>query len=190
MTKSVLTAAVVVMLSVMGCALGGCDGKPAEGPVAGESAGGEGAAGGSAEGVLASLRLAEAPGGARGVVETKNSVEDGQRVVVVGVVAGRKEPIAENRAILTLLDAGVATCDRNPADGCTTPWDACCEPAEVLGKSSVTVQVVGGDGRPVKGSLASIAGVRPLAKLIVRGVARVSADGVVLVNAEGIYVEP
>src|SRR5688572_14726320 len=67
------------------------------------------------------LRLASAPAEAKGVAAVKTSAKDGDRVVLRGVVAGRSEPIAANRAIVTLLDAGIATCDKNPADGCRTP---------------------------------------------------------------------
>ena len=134
------------------------------------------------------LRLAAAPADAQDIAAAKAAIRDGGRFVVRGVIAGRADPIAENRAILTLLDTGVKTCDKNPADGCKTPWDACCEPADVLAKNSVSVQVVDAEGRPVKTSLASLEGVKPLAQLIVSGTAKVSADGVVLLNADGIHV--
>lgn len=137
----------------------------------------------------ANLRLAAAPADAKGVAEAKAGAKDGQRVVVRGVVAGRVEPIAANRAILTLLDSSIKTCDANPGDSCKTPWDACCEPADVLAKNSVTVQVVDSEGRPLKLALSSINGVKPLAKLVVTGFATRSSDGVTLVNADGIFVE-
>lgn len=135
------------------------------------------------------LRLASAPADAKGVAETRTSAKNGQRVIVRGVVAGRAEPIAANRAILTLLDSSIKTCDANPSDSCKTPWDACCEPADVLAKNSVTVQVVDKDGRPLKTALTALDGVKPLAKLTVTGMATQSSDGVTIVNADGIFVQ-
>lgn len=136
----------------------------------------------------ANLRLLAAPANANEVAAVKATVKDGDRVVIRGVVAGRADPIAQNRAILTLLDSSIKTCDKNPADSCKTPWDACCEPADVLAKNSVTVQVVDAEGRPMKAPLSGIEGVKPLAQLIVTGIAKVSADGVVIVNVEGVHV--
>lgn len=138
----------------------------------------------------ASLKLSAAPADAKDVAAAKASVKNGDRVTIRGVVAGREEPIANNRAILTLLDPAVKTCEKSPMDDCKTPWDACCEPADVLSKNSLTVQVVDREGRPVKASLATIEGVKPLAKLVVTGSANVTSDGVVLVNADGVHVEP
>ncbi|HEV7302063.1 MAG TPA: hypothetical protein VGN72_22190 [Tepidisphaeraceae bacterium] len=165
----------------------GCDDAPSTNSNTGTPLPSAGAT--EAAALPSNLRLTSAPAGATDITAAKASVKDGDRVVIRGVVAGRVDPIAENRAIVTLLDAGIATCDKNPSDGCRTPWDACCEPADVLSKNSVTVQVVDADGRPLKASLAAIDGVKPLAKLVVSGVADVSSDGVVLVNADGLFVE-
>lgn len=141
----------------------------------------------SSDALPTNLSLAAAPSEATGVAAMKASVKDGDRVVVTGIVGGRAEPIADRRAILTLLDAAVPTCDKNPEDGCKTPWDACCEPAEVLTRNSVTVQVVDAEGRPLRAPLSSLPGVKPQAVLTVSGVANVTADGVVLINADGIH---
>lgn len=175
MFACLLAAAIVV----------GCDEKPATNAEAAQTTGTNATA---TAALPPSLRLATAPADAKEVAVLKGAVKDGDRVVVQGIVAGRADPIAENRAILTLLDTNVKTCDQNPADECKTPWDACCEPADVLAKNSVTVQVVDAEGRPVKASLASVDGVKPLARLVVSGTAKVSSDGVVLVNADGMHV--
>ena len=119
-----------------------------------------------------------APPGAKGVIELKGSAKDGDEVVVRGVVGGTEDPVAANQAIVTLVDAGVTTCDKMEGDTCKTPWDACCE--KDLPAKTATVQVVGADGKPLKGSLAA-AGVKPLKQLVVAGKARVPADGKALV---------
>jgi hypothetical protein len=178
MTKQIL------FVSIIAAALAvGCDDKSAA-----TAQGTGGATANAAPALPANLRLAASPADAKEIAAVKSSVKDGDKIVVSGVVAGRGDPIAENRAILTLLDTSVRTCDKNPDEGCKTPWDACCEPADVLAKNSVTVQVVDADGRPLKTSLAGVEGVKPLAKLVVSGTAKVSADGVVLVNADGLHV--
>ena len=138
------------------------------------------------------LLLASAPEGAHGVSETRSAAGEGQTVVVRGVVGGREEPIAQNRAILTLLDESVKTCDRmDTDDGCTTPWDACCEAPETIAQNSLAVQVVDAQGRVLEGSLAGAGGLKPLARVVVVGKYRPSPDGQsAIVEATGIFVEP
>ena len=139
--------------------------------------------------VLPSGLMADAaPANAKGVVELKGSVKDGDEVVVRGVVGGREDPVSETQAIVTLLDAAVTTCDKMEGDACKTPWDACCE-ADLPAKTA-TVQVVGSDGKPLKGSLAA-SGVKPLKQIVVAGKARLPGDGKALViEATRIHVVP
>jgi hypothetical protein len=143
--------------------------------------------GGPTDPLPAGLIAATAPAGAKGVIEVKGSAKDGDDVVVRGVVGGREDPVAANQAILTLLDAGVTTCDKMD-DGCKTPWDACCEkdlPAKIA-----TVQVVGADGKPLKSDL-SAAGVKPMKQVVVAGKARVPADGkALIIEANQIHLVP
>jgi hypothetical protein len=154
------------------------------------------AGGTSAQAVLpAGLVLASAPGEAKTVKEIRTAGKDGDEVVMRGVIAGRKDPIAENRAVLTLLDPAVATCDKlKPGSAmadCKTPWDACCEPPEVLAANSATVQVVDEKGSVLKTGLGQVAGVKPLKEVVVKGKLHVSPDGkAVVVDASGLYVTP
>ena len=116
--------------------------------------------------------------------------QEGQEVVVRGVVAGSAEPLAENRAILTLLDETVKTCDRNPSDSCQTPWDACCEPQETISANAATVQVVDAEGRPLKAGLKGLGNIAPLSRVVIVGTFHPSADGQsAVINATGIHVE-
>jgi hypothetical protein len=126
----------------------------------------------------AGMIVSTAPENAKGVVELKGSAKDGDEVVMRGIVGGSEDPVAANQAIVTLVDTGVTTCDKMEGDTCKTPWDACCE--KDLPAKTATVQVVGPDGKPLKGSLAA-AGVKPLKQLVVAGKARVPADGKALV---------
>lgn len=191
MTKQLIVPALLIAFLSTGCddssSSSSSSSAPANAPTGAST---NGAANATPPGGMlpVDLRLTSAPTGAKEVAELKQAVKDGDQVVVRGVVAGRAEPIATNRAILTLLDTAIKTCDKNPADGCKTPWDACCEPADVLAKNSLTVQVVDGEGRPLKVTLSSLEGVKPLAQLVVSGTVSMNADGAVLLNAKGIHV--
>src|SRR3954468_8516904 len=72
------------------------------------------------------------PAGAVDVVAVKKSVKDGDRVVIKGRIGGAKEPLMSTRAILTIADLGLRTCDKSPMDKCETPWDSCCQPSEEI----------------------------------------------------------
>jgi hypothetical protein len=121
----------------------------------------------------------------------KKSAKDGQTVTIRGRVAGQVEPLAKNRALMTLLDSSVKTCDTIPGDTCKTPWDACCEPADALAAHSATVQVVGTDGRPIKATLAGVGGIQPLKQVVVSGKAkRAEGADALIVEATQIYVTP
>lgn len=157
------------------------------------ASGGPAASAGEQDALPASLTLASEPEGSRSVSEVRSGASEGDTVVVRGVVGGREEPIAENRAILTLLDESVQTCDQMEmsGDGCQTPWDACCVPQETIAAKSATVQVVDAEGRPLKASLASIANLAPLSRIVVVGKYHPTADGqAATIEAQGIYVVP
>lgn len=142
-----------------------------------------------AEPLPASLFVQSAPDGATGVVEARQKAKEGDEVVLRGRVGGTESPLVENRAVLTLLDSGVATCDKSPGDACKTPWDACCEPD--LPKKTATVQVVNAEGRPVRAGLNGAGGIKPLKELVVVGkVKGPVSEGQMLVEATKIYVVP
>jgi hypothetical protein len=168
----VMTAAVIVV---------GCDESKAPAPAPQQAA----------TALPAGLVLASAPAGeAKTVKEVRAVAKDGDDVVMRGIVAGRMEPIAANRAILTLLDPSIQTCDKME-DGCTTPWDACCAASDVIMDNSATVQVVDGQGAVLKSGLSSVPGLKPLKEVVVQGKLKVSPDGkAAVVNATGLYVMP
>ena len=125
------------------------------------------------------------------VAAAKKTAKAGDKIVVRGKVAGSVDPLADNRAMLTLLDANIKTCDAMPGDACKTPWDACCEPADVLAANTATVQVVDADGKPLKATLDGAGGLKPLKQVVVAGVAKQPAGSDVLViEASEIYVQP
>ena len=132
----------------------------------------------------------KAPNGAIELAAAKKTAKPGDEVTVRGRIAGHAEPLAPNRAILTLLDAAVVTCDKMPGDSCTTPWDACCEPRESLQASTATIQVVDASGKPLKTGLRGVHGIEPLKELVVTGKVKDAAGGNTLViDATRIHVK-
>ncbi|HEV2296046.1 MAG TPA: hypothetical protein VGR35_19535 [Tepidisphaeraceae bacterium] len=136
------------------------------------------------------LFLDKAPEGAVELAAAKKSAKPGDQVVVRGRIAGQVDPLAPNRAILTLLDGAVTTCDEMPGDSCATPWDACCEPRESLQANTATIQVVDAAGKPLKTGLRGVNGIEPLKELVVVGQVHDASDANALViDAKGIYVK-
>ncbi len=136
------------------------------------------------------LFLDKAPDGAVELAAARKTAKPGDEIVVRGRIAGQVEPIAANRAILTLLDAAVTTCEKMPGDSCATPWDACCEPPESLQANIATIQVVDADGRPLKTGLRGVHGIEPLKELVVVGKVKDAGDANTLViDATQIHVK-
>jgi hypothetical protein len=145
---------------------------------------------GKSESIPAGVFVAEAPAGAIDVVAAKASAKDGQSVVIKGLVGGQKEPLAANRAIMTVADLSLPTCDKSPMDKCATPWDACCEPKDVISAKTLSVQVVDGAGQPLKAGLAGAGGLAPLKHVVVAGTLKSTTGDAIVVHAGKIYVAP
>lgn len=144
----------------------------------------------STEALPAGLFATSAPDGAVDILAARQDAKDGDAVVVKGVIAGAMEPIAANRAIMTVADATLATCDKTPGDGCKTPWDACCEPPDQVAAKSVSVQVLGADGRPMKTTLGGATGLAPLKHVVIAGTMRVpQGGGTPVIEAKQIYLQ-
>ena len=136
------------------------------------------------------LFLEKAPEGAVELAAAKKTAKAGDEVTVRGRIAGQEEPIAPNRAILTLLDAAVTTCDKMPGDSCKTPWDACCEPRESLQANTATIRVVDESGNPLKAGLRGVNGIEPLKELVVVGKVKEAGDaGILVIDATRIHVK-
>lgn len=138
----------------------------------------------------AGIVVAAAPEGARGVGEVKASAKEGDAVVVRGIVSGDVNPIVHGRAVFMLGDeVKLHLCTEMEGDACPTPWDACCATVESLQANTLTVQVVGADGKPLAANVEAD-GVRPLATIVVQGKAGPRPDPKVLViDAAAIHVE-
>jgi hypothetical protein len=140
-------------------------------------------------GFPAALWLTAEPADAKPVAEVKKTAAAGQDVIVFGRIGGGKDPFVTGRAMFMLADRSVQSCVEKHGPGCTTPWDYCCEPKELVLASTTTVQIVGPDGKPLKVGLASEHGLKPLTEVVIAG--KVSSAGEnVVIDATGIYVKP
>ncbi len=122
------------------------------------------------------------------VIEAINDKKVGDEALVVGRIGGRPEPFAKDRAVFQLIDTSLASCDVK-GDWCPVPWDYCCEPPEKISASSMTVQVVGDNGRPLPLGLDGKDGLEPLALLLVAGKVQKTGAGVFVLDAEKIMIE-
>ncbi len=134
------------------------------------------------------LFLNSAPGNALSVREAKANNASGGELIVRGRIGGRRDPFVTGSAVFLLVDKALPTCTERHGDGCRTPWDYCCEPADELRAATATVQVVDNDGNPLKVELRGRTGLEPGAEVIVVG-HRADADGGdgLVINATGIY---
>ena len=171
-----------VMLSLFAAvAIIGCDrGATAESKTEGPS-----------DAVPTALVLASAPANSRDVKAAKHGLKPGDEVVLHGVIGGRVDPIAQNRAIMTVIDPSLQTCDKMTTgnDHCKTPWDACCEDQETITAAAATVQVVNDKGQPLKVGLNGHKGIAPGKDVTVVGKVRSADEKNLVVDATGIYVK-
>ena len=66
------------------------------------------------------------------------------------VVTGRIANVVKGFAVFTLMDLAIPYCgETNKDDECPTPWDYCCETAEVRTANSLLVEARGADGKPL-----------------------------------------
>lgn len=127
--------------------------------------------------------LTSEPSGAVSISEAKQSAQEGDTVVIRGRIGGRRSPMSNESSVFTIMDMELAYCGQHEDDGCTTPWDYCCETPDTIGTNSATVQVVG-DGAidPVA------AGLKPLDVVILIGtVGPRPNDQVLTIQATGVY---
>ncbi len=175
----------VIALALLAGVTTGC---PADGPTAGgtETAG---TAQTPATGLPGGLKLATSPDGeALGVSAAKASAKEGETIVLRGRIGGTFAPFVEGRAAMTIADEAMDSCDSKEGDGCTAPWDYCCETPEDILANTATIQVVGEDGRPLAVSLREL-GAKELATVVVQGTVGPRPDPkVLIVNATGIWV--
>jgi len=91
------------------------------------------------------LALTADPGAALGVAEAK--ALGPQKSVVI---EGRVHDLTKGFAVAKLMDTKLEYCGQvNKEDGCKTPWDYCCDPAEERVANSLLVEVRDPTGTPL-----------------------------------------
>ncbi len=97
------------------------------------------------------LGLAADPGTAVAVKQAKEKGH-GEEVVVVGRISN----IVKGLATFNLVDESLPRCGPGNMPDCKTPWDYCCEPADVRAAATLTVEARGPDGRILAGAMPSL----------------------------------
>ncbi|WP_235935346.1 hypothetical protein [Candidatus Laterigemmans baculatus] len=127
------------------------------------------------------------PSGAVPVGQARESVEDGEEVVLVGVVGGSSQPFVDGLAAFTIVDPKVPYCA--PEEGCATPWDYCCEQDQVK-DNIATVKVVDESGNPVATDARELLEVEELSTVVVKGAAERDEQGNLAVLANQVFIRP
>lgn len=128
--------------------------------------------------------LTSAPDGAVSITEARTNAKEGDSVVIRGRIGGRHSPMSAESPVFTVVDLELAYCGQHEDDGCTTPWDYCCESPGTIMSNSATVQLVGDEIlNPVE------AGLDPLDEIILIGtVGPRPTDQVFTIRATGVYL--
>lgn len=134
--------------------------------------------------------LEKEPEGAKTVEESKAVAKAGDKVVIRGRIGGSKSPFVEKRAVFTLMGAGLKACSDMKDDKCKTPWDYCCDTAEDIAKHSAMIQVVDGEGSPLRLGLKGTNGLKELSEVVVVGTVKEAKDKVLIVDITGLHVVP
>jgi hypothetical protein len=167
-----LKAMVLGAILTAGC---GDAAKPSQQPVASQHAHSHAAR---------DYRLNSEPAGARGVIDVRKEAKDGEEVVIVGRIAGSKEPLVKGRAAFTIVDLSVEPCEDDQ------PWVMCCTPKEDLLPAMVLVKFVDDNGRTLTQDARQLVGVKEWSLVVVTGEARRDAEGnLTAIIAEGIYIK-
>lgn len=136
----------------------------------------------------AGLIVGNAPEDAFEVAELKLIAKEGEEVVVRGQIGGVDNPFVAGRAVLTLGDMSMIACNLRPDDKCPKPWDMCCDSDRL--KKSITVQILGSDGKLLKTGLEGKNDLLPLSVIVVKGKVGPRPDEETLVlQAKHIFVE-
>lgn len=142
--------------------------------------------GASAAVIPASYFVAAEPASAKPIMELKKGSKVGDDVVMRGRIAGRRDPFTAGRASFMMTDLSLAVCE----DGCSTPWDHCCDDRKDIAAAAATVQIVDDKGEVIKGDAKGVHGLAPNAELVVVGkVKSMDEAGNLVVDAKQVYVK-
>ena len=132
--------------------------------------------------------LSSEPGEVQTVIDVRKSAKDDDEVVLVGKIGGSENPWIEGRAIFTLVDESLKSCDQIPGDNCPAPWDYCCA-TDKLKDASALIKFVDENGQPIKTDARELLGVRELTQVVIKGKAKRDDAGNLTVLASGLFVK-
>lgn len=132
--------------------------------------------------------LEQEPAGAIGVLETRKQAQDGDAVVVVGRIAGSREPFVSGRCSFSITDLSIMPCAEG--EGCPTPWDCCCTPKEELLPATAQVKFVDANGKSLNAGAKEVFGVKELTVVVIKGKAARDESGNLTVIGNGLYARP
>ena len=141
----------------------------------------------TSSGLPESLWIATAPADAKDLLAVRAEETTGP-VTIIGRVGGDKEVFIADRALFTIVDRSMKDCNRT-GDGCTTPWDYCCEDPTDLRKASVAVEIHA-DGKLAHHSARGFHGLDHGKTVIARGELRRDSEGNLSLIATGLHVLP
>lgn len=119
-------------------------------------------------------------------VAALRGLEDGATVTVRGDVQ-EFAPVS-GKAVLSLYDHALLSCDEIEGDQCPTPWDFCCIPPEEIAKACALVEFRE-DGRLVSADLGGFHGINHLSDVVVTGTLQLDGAGNAKILADGLHVE-
>ncbi|TWT86716.1 hypothetical protein Mal64_35450 [Pseudobythopirellula maris] len=131
--------------------------------------------------------LAEEPEGAMGVIDARDSVEDGASLVLVGRVGGAANPWVDGRAAFTLLDPSMSVVANGEDSGSSELClDDCC--AVDRQKCTTLVKVVDATGKIVPVDSRELFGLKVSDMVVVKGTAQKDRSGNFVMLASGVYI--
>jgi hypothetical protein len=135
----------------------------------------------------AQFLLSEEPDGAVGVIEARESVEDGASLVLVGRIGGSANPWIDGRAAFMLLDASmqVAAEGEDCAEGELCTGD-CCSTERLA--CTTLVKVVDASGRVVPVDSRKLLGLKESDMIVVAGRAKKDKSGNFSMLANRLYI--
>jgi hypothetical protein len=116
----------------------------------------------------------------------------GDAIVIRGRIGGSaEESFLPDRAIFTIVDEVLPTCDKREGDACPKPWDYCCEPKDKLAAHMATITVHDpATGKTLKSPLKGQAKLNVLNTVVIQGkVDERPSPNALTVIATGIFVE-
>ncbi len=131
--------------------------------------------------------LAEEPENAMGVIEARETAEDGKRLVLVGRIGGSTNPWIEGRAAFMLLDASMSVVEEGEEceEGEICNGD-CCSNERV--HCTALVKVVDAEGHLVTIDSRELLGLTESDMVVVAGKAKKDESGNFVMLANGVYV--